>query len=245
MANSKLTDALTIREIEYSIHMKDKDKSFSELRNLLVSELTRFEYTRKKGDNPENPIRDFLQTNIERSIVIRDNTRVYFLNYQEQGSLTIQFKLLVITRYINYGTTRQALDYLIKDTIGEYFEELLERHVPVSVAVHAADKELYEIPAIPHLNETNAPRQRRDFLAIILASAALVITMVIGLTWFFHKNQVTDNKKSPDEFRDKYYELLIEKQVMQAFEKEKYNELILKSIESVKDSVRKIRFEEK
>lgn len=245
MANSKLTDALTIREIEYSIHLKDKDKSFSELRNLLVSELTRFEYTRKKGDNPENPIHDFLQTNIERSIVIRDNTRVYFLNYQEHGSLTIQFKLLVITRYINYGTTRQALDYLIKDTIGEYFEELLERHVPVSVAVHAADNELYEIPAIPHLNENNTPRQHRDLLPIILASAALVIAMALGLIWIFHKNQVTDNKKAPDEFRDKYYELLIEKQVIQAFEKEKYNELILKSIESVKDSVRKIRFEEK
>jgi len=98
------------------------------------------------GSKDLTAIRDFLKTNIDRSIVIRDSTKVYFLNYQEHGSFTIQFTLLVITRYINYGTTRQALDYLIKDTIGDYFEELLERHLPVSVSVQTSDNELYEIP---------------------------------------------------------------------------------------------------
>lgn len=61
--------ALTVREIEYSIQIRDKDKSFVELRDVLRSELTRFDdpLRRRKSDT-ENPIREFLRTNIERSI---------------------------------------------------------------------------------------------------------------------------------------------------------------------------------
>ena len=245
MANSKFSDAITIREIEYTIQIKDKDSGFSELHDLLFSELTRFEYTRKKGEKLENPIRDFLQTNIERSIVIRDSTRVYFLDYREHGSFTIQFKLLVITRYLNYGTTRQALDYLIKDTIGEYFEELIERHVPVSVTVHATDHELYEISANQSHFEPVSTRPQRDYLAVILSSAALLVALIAGLFWIFQKNPTTGKNEPAQDYREKYYELLIEKKVMQAFEKEKYDYLIRKSIESATDTVGKLRFDER
>ena len=41
-------DDLTIREIEYSIQMKDKEKGFREVLDILRSELTRFEDSRKK-----------------------------------------------------------------------------------------------------------------------------------------------------------------------------------------------------
>lgn len=237
MANSRYSDAITIREIEYAIQIRDKDKNYNELHELLLAELTRFEYTRKKGDKLENPVRDFLQTNIERSIVIRDNTRVYFLDYHEHGSLTIQFKLLVITRYVNYGSTRQALDFLIKDTIGEYFEELLERHVPVSVAVHATDHELYEIPSVPHIDSTKKVRLNPDYFPVIISSISLLIAVCIGLVLIFRGSSLPESKKPSEEYRDKYYELLIEKQVMQAFENEKYNELVRKKAETAADSV--------
>ncbi|MBK7028997.1 MAG: hypothetical protein IPH45_07225 [Bacteroidales bacterium] len=86
-----------------------------------------------------------MRTNIERSILIRENTRIYFLSYREkEGSLHIEFSLLVITSYINFGPIRQALDYLVKDTIADYFEELLERHFPVSITVQALDKKFLQ-----------------------------------------------------------------------------------------------------
>jgi hypothetical protein len=245
MASNKHNDDLTIREIEYSILIKDKDKGFHELHDILRSELTRFEDTRKKNEKTENPIRDFLKTNIERSIVIRDSTRVYFINYREQGSFTIQFTLLVITRYINYGTTRQALDYLIKDTIGDYFEELLERHLPVSVSVHSADNELYEIPSNRQDFNYTRPRQQRDYLSIILASFALLFTISLSLIWFLHKNQVTEIKKPSDEYRDKYFELLIEKQINEAFDKGKLNFILYKNLILASDSGANIKFKEK
>ena len=245
MANSRQNDDLTIREIEYSILIKDKDKGFNELHDILRSELTRFEDTRKKDGKTENPIRDFLKTNIERSIVIRDSTRVYFLEYREQGSFTIIFKLLIITRYINYGTTRQALDYLIKDTIGDYFEELLERHVPVSVSVHSADTELYDIPGNSQDIKYAKPRMQHDFLPVILASMALFFTLLLGITWLILRNPAPEITKPSDDYRDKYFELLIEKQVNAAFDKEKLNFILYKNQVSASDSLQILKSQPK
>ncbi len=223
MANSNYNNDLTIREIEYSILIKDKDKGFHELDDILRSELTRFEETRKTNKTAGNPIRDFLKTNIERSIVIRDNTKVYFLDYSEHGSLTIQFKLMVMTRYVNYGSTRQALDYLIKDTIGEYFEELLERHIPVSVSVQSADNELYELPVSGRDRNPIKNRKQRDWLPVILSSVALLFVIALGLIWFFQQYQLIERKKPSDEYRDKYYELLNDKQLDKSVEKADIN----------------------
>jgi hypothetical protein len=244
MARSKPNDALTIREIEYSIYIKDKDMEMHELDNLLRSELTRFEDHKRKSENSENPIQKFLQTNIERSVVIRDNTKVFFLNYKEKGSLSIRFSVLVITRYVNYGSIRQALDYLIKDTIGSYFEELLERHVPVSVSVQSDDNELYEIPVQLAAQENIPKPEKRDLLPIILASVALISTLTIGLILIFQKNHTTESLKPTDDYKDKYYELLIEKQIRDAFDKEKLNYSFYKNMQSSIDSVQNLRFHE-
>jgi hypothetical protein len=222
MSDSKSTDALTIREIEYSIHIKDKDRGFHELHDLLYAELTRFEDKRVKGDKRDNPIRNFLQNNIERSIAIRDSTKVYFLNYQEHGSLTIKFKLLVICRYINYGTTRQALDFLIKDTIGDYFEEVLERHLPVSVSVQSSDNELYEIHDNQPDRNTQKKQQKRDYLPVLLASLALFISLAVFTFWIIQKFQQREPQKPAEEYKDKYFELLIEKKVNEVIEMERY-----------------------
>jgi hypothetical protein len=239
MTNSKHNDALTIREIEYSILIKDKEKGFHELGDILRSEITRFEDRRNKSTNSENPIHDFLKTNIDRSIVIRDSTKVYFLNYKEHDSFTIQFTLLVLSRYINYGTTRQALDYLIKDTIGTYFEELLERHLPVSVSVHSVDNELYEIPGTHDLNHFK-PRLQHDFLPLILASVALLFSLALGLIWYLSKNQPAEINQPVNDYRDKYFELLIEKQVNEAFDKEKMNFIMYKELVKTSDSIHTI-----
>lgn len=235
MPHSKSTDALTIREIEYAIRIKDKDKGFHELHDLLSAELTRFEDTRSRVDKRENPILNFLQSNIERSIVIRDSTRVYFLNYKEHGSLTIQFKLLVVCRYINYGTTRQALDFLIKDTIGDYFEELLERHLPMSVSVQSSDNELYETPANQHDSGFTEKRKRRDYLPVLLSSLALLISLSAFAFWIFQKYQATEPQKPADDYKDKYFELLIEKKVNEAIEMERFTRK-LKDEQSAIDS---------
>ena len=241
MANRNNSDDLTIREIEYSILVKDKDKGFHDLHDILRSELTRFEDTRKKNEKTENPIREFLKTNIERSIVIRDSTRVYFLDYSEKSSFTIQFKLLVITRYINYGSTRQALDYLIKDTIGDYFEELLERHLPASVSVHSADIELYDIQGYSQESIRSKPRAQHDYLSIILASAALFFTLTMSLIWVIQRNPAPEIKKPSDDYRDKYFELLIDKQINDALNKEKLNLILYKNLQTATDSGQNVK----
>jgi len=209
---------MIIREIEYTIHMKDRDKGFNELHILLRSELTRFEDNYHKSDKSENPIQVFLQSNIERSIVIRNNTKVYFLNYREQGSLTITFTILVISNPVNYISTRQTLDYLVKNTIGEYFEELLERHIPVSVAVMATERELSELSEKGQKNRESILQSKYDFLPILLASVALFFTISIGVIFLFQKNQSLQNKVPAGEYKDKYYELLIKQQVNEAIE---------------------------
>jgi hypothetical protein len=239
MPHSKSTDALTIREIEYAIRIKDKDKGFHELHDLLSAELTRFEDSRSRGDKRENPILNFLQSNIDRSIVIRDSTKVYFLNYKEHGSLTIQFKLLVVCSYVNYGTTRQALDFLIKDTIGDYFEELLERHLPVSVSVQTSDNELYEISDKQHDNNFTEKRKRPDYLPVLLASLALLISLSALAFWIFQTFHSPEPQNPADDYKDKYYELLIEKKVNEAVEMERYTRKLQdeqSAIDSAKNS---------
>jgi hypothetical protein len=238
MTNSKYRDALTIREIEFSILIKDKDKGFHELGDILRSELTRFDDRRNNDSRSENPIRDFLKTNVDRSIVIRDSIKVYFLNYEEHGSFTIKFTLLILTRYLNYGSTRQALDYLIKDTIGNYFEELLERHLPVNVSVHSVDKELYEIPGSQDINYKK-PQLKRDYLPVIIASLALLLSISISIIWYFQFSQANKVNRPSDDYKDKYLELLIDKQVNEALQKEKLNLRESKSLDSVSDSGQK------
>lgn len=245
MAGSKHKDVLIFREIEFTIQINDKNSEFHELGDLLCLELTRFEDSRKKSGRYENPIRDFLKTNIERSVVIRDNTKVYFVNYHESGSFTIRFTVIIITPYSNYGTARHALDYLVKDTIGDYFEELLERHIPVSITIQTTDNELYEIPkAIPELNSLIS-HPHRDYLALLISSFALLIALMLVLMWIIQINTLTKAVKPADEYRDKYLELIIEKQLEQVYEKEKYDNLIRKTIESASDSGQYINYKER
>jgi hypothetical protein len=221
MTGNKQYDTLTIREIEYSIRITDKNSDSHDLDNLLRTELTRFEDTRRQGDNPENPIQKFLRTNIERSVVIRDNTKVYFLNYQEKGSLSIRFKLLVISRYLNYGTIRQALDYLIKDTIADYFEELLERHLPVSITVSSDDNELYEMPVKQPPMKQAGKRETFINYPLIVAAAALFFSIITCVWILARQNPRQDEAKPADDFRDKYYELIIRDQTREILELEK------------------------
>jgi hypothetical protein len=225
--------ALTVREVEYSIQIRDKDKTHTELRDVLRSELTRFdENVRRKRLDTENPIREFLRTNIERSILIRENTRIYFLSYKEkEGSLHIEFNLLVITSYINFGPIRQALDYLVKDTIADYFEELLERHFPVNITVQANDKEVFTV-SDTYPSEKPVEHPKRDMLSRTLAILAIVLSLcVLG---FFSFKALSRNRHSEDEsLKDKYMNLLIEKKIDEAVSNQKFNIILTNPADSL------------
>ncbi|MFZ4465319.1 MAG: hypothetical protein ACOYN5_15845, partial [Bacteroidales bacterium] len=71
---------------------------------------------------------------------------------------------------------------------------------------------------------------------VILASVALFFTITFGAIWFFQRNQPAEAIKQSDDYRDKYFELLIEKQVNAAFEKEKLDFLMFKNLVSASDS---------
>jgi hypothetical protein len=226
--------ALTVREVEYSIQIRDKDKSHSELRDVLRSELTRFdENVRRNRLDAENPIREFLRTNIERSILIRENTRIYFLGYKEkEGSLHIDFNLLVITSYINFGPIRQALDYLVKDSIANYFEELLERHFPVNITVQAYDKEVFTVSDTYPADKPAEP-PKRDILSRTLAIIAIVFCLCIA--GFFTFRAISRYPRNEDELlKEKYMNLLIEKKVNDAVSNQKFNIILTNPIDSIK-----------
>jgi len=215
--------ALTVREIEYSIQIRDKDKTFTELKEVLRAELTRFdENVRRRRLDGDNPIRDFLKTNIERSILIRENTRIYFLDYREkEGSLFINFNLLVITSYIQFGPIRQALDYLVKDTIAGYFEELLERHFPVNITVQALDKEIFTVSDdYPNVKPATPPQ--KDWFSRSLAVIALILSFGI-LAFFGLRSMMKHWNQGDKELEEKYMNLLIEKKISDAVKEQKFN----------------------
>ena len=222
MLRANNNTSVTIREIEFSIRIKDKDSSFTEILELLKDELTVFRNNARPGrTGTENPVRDFIQTNIERSIIIRENTRVYFLNYKEkEGSLRITFTLLVVTGFINYASLRQSLDSLIKDTIADYFEELLERHIPVSVTVQSNDNEVVTLS--DSVNSTSkSKRPKHDWLTRSAALAALVISMVIGGLYLFN----TLNSKQKVEnviIKENYIDSLLEARINEAVKDQKF-----------------------
>lgn len=214
--------SLTIREIEYSIRIRDKETSFAEMRDLLRSELTKYaEHNRRIRHESANPIQEFLRSNIERSIITRENTQIYFINYREkEGSLRIEFTLLVITSNINYAPTRQALDYLIKDTIVDYFEELLERHINVNITVEANDREIVNF-ADSVAGKKQAQPPRRDLLTRTVAIVALVISITLGGAFAYkmlHTNVQTENAK----LKEEYIDLLLEKKIIEAVKDQKF-----------------------
>ncbi len=195
--------AVTVREIEFSIRMKDKDSSFTEILGMLKEELTPFrKVARHNLTGAENTIRDFIHTNIERSIAIRENTRVYFLDYREkEGSLRISFKVLIITKYIHYSSLRQELDSLVKDTIAEYFEELIERHVPVSITVEAIDNEIVSLTESGAEVKTSRST-KRDAITWMLALIALVISLAFSYFIFINSHLKTENTKLKEDYID-------------------------------------------
>jgi hypothetical protein len=222
MAKINNNAALTVREIEYSIRIRDKDSSFNELRDVLKSELTKFVNGRPHHRlDADNPIQEFLRNNIDRSIIIRENTRIYFLNYREkEGSLKIEFTLLVITTYINYAQIRQALDSLVKDTIAEYFEELLERHMPVNISVQSNDKEIVTVDESLSTQKSTV-RSKRDIFTRVLAIIALAISLVIAsISAYnaFYGNSQAENAK----LKEDYMNLLLEKKIIEAVKDQKF-----------------------
>lgn len=214
--------SLTIREIAYSIRIRDKESSFSELRDLLKGELTKFsESTRRIRNENGNPIQEFLKANIERGIIRGDNTQIYFINYREkEGSLRIEFTLLIITNYINFAPTRQALDYLVKDSIADYFEEILERHIPVTITVQANDKEIANFAdSVPGMKQSQRPK--RDLLTRSIAIAALVISMGLGGAFIF-KMLNTNAQEENAKLKEDYINLLLEKKIIEAVKDQKF-----------------------
>ena len=214
--------SVTIREIEFSIRIKDKDSSFSELLELLKDELTVFRNNSRPGRrDAENPVRDFIQTNIERSIIVRENTRVYFLNYKEkEGSLRINFTLLVVTDFINYASLRQSLDSLIKDTIADYFEELIERHIPVSITVQSNDNEVVTLSDSVN-SKSKSKRPKHDNLTRFAALAALVISMVIGGLYLFNTLNRTQKVENVI-IEENYIDSLLEARINEAVKDQKF-----------------------
>jgi len=222
MLRPNISTSLTIREIEYSIRIRDKESSFLELRDLLKSELTKFSTGGRRIRNESgNPIQEFLRSNIERSIITHENTQIYFINYKEkEGSLRIEFTLLIITNTINFAPTRQALDYLIKDSIVDYFEEILEKHIPVSITVQANDKEIVNF-ADSSVGVKQSHRPKRDQLTRSLSIAALVIS--IGLAGVFSFKMLSLNTQNENaKLKEDYINLMLEKKIIEAVKDQKF-----------------------
>ncbi len=206
--------AVSIREIEYSIRIRDKDSSFPEMMGILKDELTPFrKVSRNNLPGTDNAISDFIQTNIERSISIRENTRIYFLGYKErEGSLRISFTVLLITRYIHYASLRQELDSLIKDTIADYFEELLERHMPVNVSVQSNDNEIVTLTDLD-AGTQSSQRPRFNGLTWLMALIALLISVALSIFVFISMDLKTENAKLKEEYIDKVLDMKIQEAV--------------------------------
>jgi hypothetical protein len=222
MLRNNNNTSLTIREIEYSIRIRDKETSFTELRDLLRSELTKFSANSGRiRQEASNPIQEFLRSNIERSIIKGDKTQIYFINYREkEGSLRIVFTLLVITDNINFAPTRQALDYLVKDTIVDYFEEILERHIPVNISVQANDKEIANF-ADSASTMKHSQRPRRELLTRTIAIAALCISMGLGGA-FTYKMLYSNTQNENAKLKEDYINLLLEKKIIEAVKDQKF-----------------------
>jgi hypothetical protein len=225
--------AVTIREIEYSIRIKDRDSSFAEMLDILKNELTAFRHSnRYSKPGKDNTISDFIQTNIERSIVLRENTRVYFLNYKEkEGSLRITFTLLIITNYINYASLRQALDSHIKDSIVAYFEDLLERHMPVNVTVQSNDNEIVTLTEAD-TNPKRTIRPKRDFLTRTIAIAALVISLAFSGVYAY-KAFTTKHEAENVQLKEDYIDALLEKKIIEAVKDQKFTINLYKIADTV------------
>ncbi len=208
-----------VREIDFVIQIRDMDSGFTELRELLIAELTRFQDIRRKNVVNTNPLFDFFRTNIEKSVALHNKTQVFISRYREkEGSFTIEFSVVIITPYIYYGSIRQALEILIKDTITDYFEELLERHLPVNITTRSTDKEVAYNDSTNE-NKSVQPEQIKQVdkksvgeLPLVLSVIALTISILLLISSVVYTLKL-ESSKDEIEWKDKYFELLLEKKL--------------------------------
>ena len=225
--------AVTIREMEFSIRIKDKDSAFTEMLGILREELTPFrKVARHNLNSTDNATRDFIQTNIERSIAIRENTRVYFLDYKEkEGSQRISFTVLIITKYIHFASLRQELDSLVKDIIADYFEELIERHVPVSITVEAIDNEIVSLTESGA--EVKSSRYPKSYaLTWLITLIALVISLAFSFFIFLNSHLKTENTK----LKEDYIDMVLKKKIEEAVKDQEFTIKLYRIDDSVGSS---------
>ncbi len=110
--------------------------------------------------------------------------------------------------------------------------------MPVSITIESADNELYQIPGSNLEYESEHQSVQRDWLPLFIASIALLIAISIGMIGFYRMSNPPDQNKTSNGYRDKYYELLIEKNIQQALEKEKTDFLFQNRTNSLQDTVK-------
>jgi hypothetical protein len=191
------------------------------LRDILRTELNRYGNSQVGGNtSSDSPIMDFLRSTIERSIQIKNNTRLFFLNYVErEGSFCIEFKLLVVSTYLDFAPVRQSLDHLIKNTVAEYFEEILERHVPVEISVQSDDNEVITFENA--LSGADVVRAKPDRLTRWLAAGALLFSLVCG-SLIGYKLFVEDKQDTAAQIKEDYINLMVEKKIIEAVKDQKF-----------------------
>lgn len=214
-------NTMILREIEYTFFLTEKGTASRNLIELLGTELLRFEDWRKSDNKNIDAIKQFLKRNIESSILPGEGSKIYFLAYDEKTPGTIRFTLFLVCDSINFSIVRQALERLIKDSIGRYFEDLLLRNVMAGVTIHSAENEISGSFTALTSQKHETGKNSTDFISIIIAAVALVMALTTGLAWFV---QDTNSKNFTDRqvfYKDKYYDLIIDQQVNKAIEEKR------------------------
>ena len=114
------------------------------------------------------------------------------------------------------------------------FRELSDKEKRLILYGESAEK--YSI-RYKKMNAFSAPLFR-DKLPLILAALALFLSVTTAILWIVSPRHRGETIKPSVELRDKYYELLIEKKISDAFDKEKLDYLFYRNGAFAADTIR-------
>jgi cell division ATPase FtsA len=123
------------------------------------------------------------------------------------------------------------LDSYIKDSIAGYFEELLERHIPVSVTVQSIDQEVASATETATARR-KLQRPKRETLSRILSISALIISLALtGLVVYsiVGKSNIQEKPK----IDQSYIDSLLEQKISEAVKDQKFTINLYKMVDTL------------
>lgn len=179
----------------YSSIKESLKKAFRDHPILTYSNFERGEY------EDQNMVYLILKSSFDKHFMFSGNNRAYLTNYSEQeGSLIINFSILILTTVLNYGGIRESIDYYVKD-LKFLFGSAERNGVVTDITYREINKHYNETPETPPILLQEIEKIKKS-IAINRALSIIILVIISSSTLYLMEKLDENTGLNKDEIEN-------------------------------------------